>query len=1540
MKKRIHEKARSFLILLLTLGLQQAIAQPSASLTSTVNATCNGTATGSILVSFSHSASSTYTVELDSATQIIRTFTTTSAALSGNHTFNNVHAGNYSVIVTENTTLSTSTVTGITITQPAALVLTADGSSNLSTKCKDSASGKIVMRVTGSTYPYTYSWSTNNTLTDSIYDNVGGGKHVFSVTDINNCNFTDTITVTEPDELVLTVSVTNSVCNGFGSISLSSIGGTGGKQYKVKSIGALYSFTSNYNNLNDRINDTVYVVDVNSCPDTIVYSIQHTDATPPVAVAKNITVFLDSATGTVTVNAASLNDGTTDDCGPISYAISDSSFNCSDTGIVGKTVKFYAIDPNGNIDSTQTAVITVKDTTAPANLIYSLVKVYLDTTGSGSLTVAMVDSASFDACGINPNSTFLGQVSFSCVHAGDTINVAYRIEDYSGNSRTVTAKIAVYDTFAPDLKLRTVANRTLDSLGADTLHIDSFVLSTYDACGVDTFYFASASDTMLFFTCADKGSKTVGVYAVDKKGNKRYKEITFTITDSRAPDSLRIITDTILYLDASGNALLSKKDVVLYTYDNCGVTDTTMQTSFTCDDLGSATYTVTVKDDAGNSTSKNIEIQVLDTLAPSIPTVFNITRYLDSNGRDTILPALLYNASTDNCGIDEIYTSDTFFTCGDTGTFGIIVFVKDKSGNISSDTAYVTLRDTLAPYNVVVKDSIVVYLGADGTYTLHDSDYLISAFDNCDITDTLYSQQTFTCADISGDSIMVYVRLRDASKNETLDSFAVYVFDTLAPIVSAKTRDTMYLGPTVNPTKTIGTADIDLGSTDNTSCIPLDVKLSGKTTFDCDDATKEFKVYLIGIDAYGNTARDSTIILVLDTVKPVIVLKTTIPSFYIGASGLDTIKVSDIDGGTYDNCAILKREIIGDTLICSDGPIKQIIFRVTDKFGNVSQTSFNVNVLDTIKPTLVTKSVNIGIDTSGKAVLNKNDIIVSATDNCNVDSTWVSQDTFFVGDVGTPVIIVSVRDKQGNITTKTQIINVELLDSDNDSIPDYIEKNFDTDGDGTLDYLDTDSDNDGLYDRTENNQKHALLDSDGDGIPDFRDLDSDNDGINDVIENGSTDANGDGINDNAGITLTAALDTDNDGKPDYLDLDSDGDGLFDILESLQGHTDANSDGIIDGTADVDQDGIIDEADGNASGFGDNGDLKPADADADTNMDFRETDSDNDQIPDAVEGATDSDNDGDADYRDTDSDDDGISDTYEAGADPTNPVDTDNDGKEDFRDTDSDNDKISDTYEAGADKTNPLDTDNDGIDDFRDTDSDGDTVPDEVEAGSDPTNPVDTDNDGADDFRDLDSDNDCITDRIEAGPNPNNPVDTDSDGDADYVDLDSDGDGIPDSVEVGPDCGNPIDSDGDGIPNYLDTDSDNDDISDADEGEADTDGNGIPDYIDAQYRIPEAFSPNGDGVNDLFIIKGLKVYNSAHLIVFNRNGQVIFDSGDKGYKNNWNGNNQSRHPSIPIARWMTNPPKEGEMLPEGLYYYVFKPNGQNRKDITGNVYIKR
>lgn len=94
-------------------------------------------------------------------------------------------------------------------------------------------------------------------------------------------------------------------------------------------------------------------------------------------------------------------------------------------------------------------------------------------------------------------------------------------------------------------------------------------------------------------------------------------------------------------------------------------------------------------------------------------------------------------------------------------------------------------------------------------------------------------------------------------------------------------------------------------------------------------------------------------------------------------------------------------------------------------------------------------------------------------------------------------------------------------------------------------------------------------DSDGDGVFDYLDSDSDNDGIPDNIEayghsiTLSTDANEDGLND--AYNSLSLNDFDNDTVPNFLDLDSDNDGMYDLLESGSNATDSNLDGMIDGT---------------------------------------------------------------------------------------------------------------------------------------------------------------------------------------------------------------------------------------------------------------------------------------------------------------------------------------------------------------------------------------
>ena len=316
------------------------------------------------------------------------------------------------------------------------------------------------------------------------------------------------------------------------------------------------------------------------------------------------------------------------------------------------------------------------------------------------------------------------------------------------------------------------------------------------------------------------------------------------------------------------------------------------------------------------------------------------------------------------------------------------------------------------------------------------------------------------------------------------------------------------------------------------------------------------------------------------------------------------------------------------------------------------------------------------------------------------------------------------------------IINQYDLDSDNDGIPDVVESyGVDTDGDGIIDNY-TDTDGDGFSQNVDANNTGVAgsgnglgaPDFDGDGVPNYLDTDSDNDGIPDLVEAGGTDAdnnglvdgfidtNQDGMTDN-NYAATALLKTgpdvspvdgradsypfknlDRDFRPNPYDLDSDGDGIADVIEA--GLPDANLDGLADGTRGAN--GWSTTVSGYAA-------LNLRNSDGDGKPDYLDIDSDDDGIPDNIEGQST------ANYKLptlTDTDGDGIVNVYDnlpnafSGA-GIYVYDHDADGIPDYRDPDSDNDGLPDVvegndfnlnYEADDDVSlTGIDTDGDGLD---------------------------------------------------------------------------------------------------------------------------------------------------------------------------------------------------------------------------------------------------
>ncbi len=83
-------------------------------------------------------------------------------------------------------------------------------------------------------------------------------------------------------------------------------------------------------------------------------------------------------------------------------------------------------------------------------------------------------------------------------------------------------------------------------------------------------------------------------------------------------------------------------------------------------------------------------------------------------------------------------------------------------------------------------------------------------------------------------------------------------------------------------------------------------------------------------------------------------------------------------------------------------------------------------------------------------------------------------------------------------------------------------------------------------------------------------------------------------------------------------------------------------------------------------------------------------------------------------------------------------------------------------------------------------------------------------------------------------------------------------------------------------------------------------------------IVNTFTPNGDGVNDYWVIKGLDTYPDATVSIFNRYGQSVFQS--TGYAKPFDGN------------------RNGKPLPVGVYYYII--NLKRGDVLSGNVTILR
>ena len=524
---------------------------------------------------------------------------------------------------------------------------------------------------------------------------------------------------------------------------------------------------------------TVTATDASGNTDVCTFNVTVNDTEPPVAnCVAPFTLQLD-VNGMASITVADVDNMSTDNCGIATTTIAPSAFTCADVG--PNTVTLTVTDIHGNV-STCTTTVTVEDNVPPVAVCLNI-DVFLDATGTATITPADVDGGSTDACGIA--SLAIDIDTFTCDADLGPNDVLLTVTDNNGNVSTCIAVVTVIDNIDPVIACPAdIAVNTDPSVCfAEVTFPDALAL---DNCTVTVAQTGGLPSGSMF----PVGVSTVTYTATDSSGNTAVCSFTITVTDNEPP--MAVCQDITIQLDANGDAMIVVGDVDGGSTDNCGVASTSIDIdTFDCSDVGPNDVTLTVTDVNGN-VSTCIAVVTVEDVTPPVAVCMDITVQLDPTGTVTILGSDVAGASTDACGIASYDLDIDTFDCSNVGPNTVTVTITDVNGNVSTCTAVVTVEDNVAP-DLVCMD-ITLELGADGTATITPADVIDTSADACGILTSGVDITDFDCSDI-GTPVIVTVFVVDNNGNSSACTAVVTVVDLLAPVVTCPADIAVDPGP-------------------------------------------------------------------------------------------------------------------------------------------------------------------------------------------------------------------------------------------------------------------------------------------------------------------------------------------------------------------------------------------------------------------------------------------------------------------------------------------------------------------------------------------------------------------------------------------------------------------------------------------------------------------------------------------------------------------------------------------------------------------------
>jgi uncharacterized repeat protein (TIGR01451 family) len=856
------------------------------------------------------------------------------------------------------------------------------------------------------------------------------------------------------------------------------------------------------------------------------FSVTVNDGQIPVITCKAIDLYLDSEGHAVINRLDTLVATASDNCSDsaaLTYQIvagghASASFTSADLGTPPRYVNIQATDEAGNLSGICAATVTVKNNQPPTAKCKPQDTLYLNGSATVTLAASRLAAAS-SAIGGQSLAFFIsrsastasvttkGDTTFACGNAGMTHTV------YVGVENTVNNKMAVCSTEV--LVTDTVLHCT--SKAIDTLYLSSGCSYTLTpAIDGDLIPWSVATP---YRGCKDTlhpgGSLTLtnnkgfDVYQVpfespkfpagtheiiwklkDTFGVRATCTDVFAVVDTIRPSFSSVSFTSSTHSIASDSCTKSVTWTFPHVEDNCSVI-TYYDRLDSLGGTGSQTFTAgtymiryQARDASGNVSRDTVKIliTVIDQNTPVIAAIADTAMQVDNaaccfatvpaGGLRPVISSVCTTGMTVTyvTGYAGTTTSPATTTAAtglggvqfSVGATAVTYTVTAVNGNTATATFTVTVQDTVKPVITCKSSNQVRNYDNSGSYTVSETEFDVTATDNCGGTVTLaatidggtVTYSTLASHVLSGaSSFTVTWTAADTSGNSAACSFTVTMKDTIPPVFTSF-PDTIRVNTAATAcAATVTKAQLAAVYTDNVTpvnSIVVTYKLNYKgaetsgsgllkdTTFQHDTTVVTYTI----TDVAGKSRDSSFLVIVIDSVPPVFttcpsnitglqvlspatacIMNTpatlTAPVFSDNCGGVETLSwsITNSRGGAVDTSGASPINILSGYRFAAG--TNTVRYTAVDSSGNTAACSFTVEVADKVLP--ICKSVStytLNLQAGTATILDAKRLNNGSADNCGTLTYRLadaSNGTFTCADIGTTrTVNLVVADEFGN----------------------------------------------------------------------------------------------------------------------------------------------------------------------------------------------------------------------------------------------------------------------------------------------------------------------------------------------------------------------------------------------------------------------------------------------------------------------------------------------------------------------------------------------